>query len=95
MEKEMRTEVERVAVTKGKLIRSRPLLGCGISSFASLMSVAPGFKCCNAVGVFIQVSCSILTAESLWHLPKMNNKHDADPSRMLVDLGPRQMHDQF
>jgi hypothetical protein len=29
----------------------------------------------------------VLTAESLWYLPKASKKHDVDLSRMLVDLG--------
>jgi hypothetical protein len=87
----MLTKVERVAVAKRKLIRSRPLLGCEESLDASSMSVAldPGMRMVVFVsrGTFSQHACSCITAESLWHLPKASNKHDVDLSRMLVDLG--------
>jgi hypothetical protein len=36
----------------------------------------------------------VLTADSLWHLPKASNKLDVDLSRMLVDLGHEELHDQ-
>jgi len=37
--------------------------------------------------IFTQLAGPVSTAESLWHLLKASNKHDVDPSRMLVDLG--------
>jgi hypothetical protein len=87
----MLTKVERVAFAERRLIRSRPLLGCEENLCASFDVSCVDPECIwrlpSRESSLSSLLGPVLTAESLWHLPKASNRQDVDPCRMLADLG--------